>query len=252
MIELLAVVALIGTMATVGIVSFASSRSSTRVFAAVRDVMAMVRRARSVALVTHMPAVLVYSNVSSGDETMIKVEIKAKKLFSSTDSSKPVYTLSGEKVSMSSAEDSDNAVETLDGVHSPDSLYDAGETLEDVLSPNSLSREVAKSLKIKVLKGDEELQSSSSAPRARSRISIYSTVDNISRTYSAGTDEKAGSADGEENAETDDGPVEIVFSENGTVEPPHRIWIYIDGTSPDEGYCIEVDRFGEPKCREVE
>ena len=62
LIELLTVVAIMATMVTVGVVSLSSSRGSTRVFAAVRDMMAMIRRARSVALVTQKPALVIYSN----------------------------------------------------------------------------------------------------------------------------------------------------------------------------------------------
>jgi prepilin-type N-terminal cleavage/methylation domain-containing protein len=237
LIELLAVVALIGVMVTVGIVSFSSSRGSTRVFAAVRDVMAMVRRARSVALVTQKPALLIYSNVKSGDETMIKVEIKAEKLFSSSGSNKAIYTLSGEQVS------------------SPESASEeeGGETLEDVLSPDSLSQDVAQSLRVKVITEDEELVVAASEPRARSRISIYSTADNVSRTYDPEAEKKKDAAAEETSvADENDAPVKVVFSANGTVEPAHKIWIYPDGKTPDKGYCIEVDRFGEPKCAEIE
>ena len=49
-----------------------------------------------------------------------------------------------------------------------------------------------------------------------------------------------------------DGPVKVAFAANGTVDPAHRIWIYPDGSTPEKGYCIEVDRFGEPRCRELE
>lgn len=236
LIELLAVVALIGAMATVGIVSFASSRGSTRVFAAVRDVMAMVRRARSVALVTQKPALLVYSNVMTGDENMIKVEIQSERLFSSTGTGRAVHTLSGELVSMPGDSGSE----------------EDGETLEDVLSPDSLSQEVARSLRVKVITSDEELVAAASEPRARSRISIYSTVDNVSRTYTARTEKKEETPPAGEAPPADQPPVKVVFSANGTVEPAHKIWIYPDGKSPDKGYCIEVDRFGEPKCAEMD
>ena len=46
--------------------------------------------------------------------------------------------------------------------------------------------------------------------------------------------------------------MKVAFAANGTVDPAHRIWIYPDGSTPEKGYCIEVDRFGEPRCRELE
>ena len=249
LIELLTVVALMGAIATVGIISYTTSRSSTRVFAAVRDVMAMVRRARSIALVTQKPAVIIYSNARSEDETMLKVEIKAEKLFSSSAPQKNVYTISGELVSSAEGTEAQGAGGEVSG--------ESGETLEEVLAPEGLSQEVAKSLRVKVLVGEEELpQQSGSNAKARSRISIFSTVDNVSRTYVA--DEKQTSASAEDEAskegasEATDAPVKIVFTANGMVANPHKIWIYPDGKSPEDGYCIEVDKFGEPKCVEIE
>lgn len=240
LIELLTVVAIMGAIATVGVISYTSSRSSSRVFAAVRDVMAMVRRARSIALVTQKPAMIIYSNEQTEDETMVKIEIKAEKLFSSNAPKKNVYTISGELVS--SADEGEVSEE-------------GGETIEDILSPETLSQEVAKSLKVKVLIGEEELVRQNEGARARSRISIFSTVDNVSRTYVS--DEKknadeSGGTSAEEVLEATDAPVKIVFTANGMVDNPHKIWIYPDGKSPEEGYCIEVDKFGEPKCVELE
>jgi prepilin-type N-terminal cleavage/methylation domain-containing protein len=240
LIELLTVVAIMGAIATVGVISYTSSRSSSRVFAAVRDVMAMVRRARSIALVTQKPAMIIYSNEQTEDETMVKIEIKAEKLFSSNAPKKNVYTISGELVS--SADEGEVSEE-------------GGETIEDILSPESLSQEVAKSLKVKVLVGEEELVRQNEGARARSRISIFSTVDNVSRTYVS--DEKknadeSGGTSAEEVLEVTDAPVKIVFTANGMVDNPHKIWIYPDGKSPEQGYCIEVDKFGEPKCVELE
>ena len=67
-------------------------------------------------------------------------------------------------------------------------------------------------------------------------------------TTAKGTDEK------EEDAEDTgtEGPFRAVFAANGTVDPPHRIWIYPDGSTPEKGLCVTVDRFGEPRCEEVD
>jgi len=234
LIELLTVVAIIGAMVAVGVVSLGQSRGSTRVFAAVRDMMAMIRRARSVALVTQKPAVIIYSNATVGDEPTIKVEIKGEKLFSSSEPQREVRTLSGELV----------PAPELDG------SGEGGETIEDVLSPESLSEEVGRGLRVKVLVGDEDLPSATEE-RARSRISIYSTVDNVSRILEVEETAKAPEAPAADD-EGADAPVKAAFAANGTVEPAHRIWVYQDGLTPDKGYCIEVDRFGEPRCRELE
>ncbi len=41
-------------------------------------------------------------------------------------------------------------------------------------------------------------------------------------------------------------PVSLVWEANGRCDP-HRVWIYRDGTKPESGLCIKVDRFGAAK-----
>ena len=60
--------------------------------------------------------------------------------------------------------------------------------------------------------------------------------------------------DGSESAadEATEEPFAVAFAVNGTVNPPHRIWIYREESSPEKGICIHVDRFGEPKCEDFQ
>lgn len=229
LIELLVVVAIMGAMVTVGVVSLESSRAGTRVFAAARDVMAMVRRARSIALVTQKPVVVVYSNATIDDEPMARVELRAEKLFSSLKSRPAVRNLAGDTVI--------EAINENEG---------EGETLEDILSPQSISADVVRGLKLKVLDESQELEASDDGFR-HSKISIFSTADNVSRTYVADEPNKPEikAADAAEE-------MQVVFSANGTVNPAHRIWIYPETGTPEKGLCIEVDRFGEPRCADVD
>ena len=44
----------------------------------------------------------------------------------------------------------------------------------------------------------------------------------------------------------DQGPVSVVWEANGRCDP-HRVWVYLDGSTPDKGLCIKVDRFGATK-----
>ena len=82
LLELLVVVAIMATMVTVGVVNLGASRGSTQVFGATRDVLAMIRRARSLALVKQEPVVLVYSNSRLNDEAAMQVTIqKAEGVF---------------------------------------------------------------------------------------------------------------------------------------------------------------------------
>ena len=233
LIELMAIVAVMAAMVTVGVVSVTSSRSATRVFAAGRDVMAMVRRARSLALVTQQPVVVTYSNGTVEEEPCASVVIQAKKLFSASKRQERVFNLAGEVVVEPDTQDSGGG----------------GETLEDVLSPESIPEDVVKGLKVKVLDESDELQLPENETR-RSKISIFSTADNVSRTLSS---ESSADASGDAHAADqadglDDGPFKVAFAANGTVNPPHRIWIYRAESSPEKGICIHVDRFGEPRC----
>lgn len=229
LIELLVVVAIMGAMVTVGVVSLESSRAGTRVFAAARDVMAMVRRARSIALVTQKPVVVVYSNATIDDESMARVELRAEKLFSSAASRPAVRNLAGDTV-----------------IEAMNESEGEGETLEDVLSPQSISADVVRGLKLKVLDESQELEATDDGFR-HSKISIFSTADNVSRTYVAGepNQSETKAADAAEE-------MQVVFSANGTVNPAHRIWIYPETSTPEKGLCIEVDRFGEPCCADVD
>jgi len=243
LIELLVVVAIMATMVTVGVVSLNSSRGSSQVFGAARDVMAMVRRARSLALVTQKPVIIKYTNEKDGDDSYARIEIKADRLFASRKNTERVQTLSGETVGEPSDGGGDGA---------------SGETLEDVLSPEYIPSDIVKGLKVKVLDESDQLNLPENETR-QSKISIFSTADNVSRTFDAKTTASAAedsSAAGAAAAKAAEPTVEeeftVAFAVNGTVNPPHRIWIYRDGQTPEKGLCIRVDRFGEPKCDDVE
>ncbi len=264
LIELLVIIGIMAAMVTVGVVGLNSSRATTRLFGAGRDVMAMIRRARSLALVTQKPVVITYSNESADGESYAKVEITADRIFKSKKNTEAVQNLAGETVIEAVVDDGEES---------------SGETLEDVLSPESIPLDVVKGLKIKVLDESDQLQLPENEKR-RSKISIFSTADNVSRTLNAGEGAGPGSAagethtalatafgssasprqicgtegDGSESAadEATEEPFAVAFAVNGTVNPPHRIWIYREESSPEKGICIHVDRFGEPKCEDFQ
>jgi hypothetical protein len=247
LIELLLVVAILSTMVTVGIAGFNASRTSISTFAAARDVMSIVRRARSVALVTQRSVVVEYSIDRIDDEVCAKVEIHSEKLFKNKSAAVEIRNLDGEVVS--------------DGEEAPsgDANSQEGETLADVLSPKGISADVARGLRIRA--SANKLENFFSPDEVKqSKISIYSTADSVKRSYapseqSTAAPSTSSTASGAEESgedESADDPFEAVFAANGTVDPPHRIWIYPDGSTPDKGLCITVDRFGEPRCEEVD
>ena len=231
LIELLLIVAIMSTMVTVGVVGLHASRGATRKFAATRDVMAMVRRARSMALVTQKSVVLSYANAMRDGEPCATVEIQAAKLFSSKGGAKRVETLAGEVVREAVAAEASE---------------EAGETLEDVLSPQGLPEDLAKGLKLKVIDTTSSLFLPENETR-HSKMSIFSTADHISRTLQTGEAKKDETAAASE-VEDLDAPFRVVFSPNGMVSPPHRVWIYREGTPPEDGLVLNVDQFGEVVC----
>ena len=231
LIELLLIVAIMSTMVTVGVVGLHASRGATRKFAATRNVMAMVRRARSMALVTQKSVVLSYANAMRDGEPCATVEIQAAKLFSSKGGAKRVETLSGEVVREAVAAEASE---------------EAGETLEDVLSPQGLPEDLAKGLKLKVIDTTSSLFLPENETR-HSKMSIFSTADHISRTLQTGEAKKDETATATE-VEDLDAPFRVVFSPNGMVSPPHRVWIYREGTPPEDGLVLNIDQFGEVVC----
>ena len=261
LIELLVIVAIMGTMVTVGVVSFTSGRASTSIFAAARDVMAVVSRARSTALVTQKPVVVIFSNgkTADGDEVAAKVEIKAEKFFNSQKSKKAIQNLAGDII----VEGEEPEVETKkrklviieregeDASADVEDESEAGETIEEVLSPTQISEEVMKGLKIKVVEQDEEFFVPESETK-RSKISIFSTAGAVARSYEVTSTTKKSEEEEAIDEEDMDETKEIVFNVNGTVKPPHKIWVYPEGSKPEQGLCIEVDRYGEAKCQGVE
>lgn len=228
LIELLTVVAIMGTMVTVGIVSYTSNRGAARIKGAARDVLATLRRARSVALITQKPVVVTYSNSTVDGETLARIEVKSEQLFKVGRPRGAVENLAGEVVrEAESGETGDSG---------------AGETIADVLAPSEMPADVMQGLKLKTLLDDEKLAGEELV--RVSRISIFSTVDSVSRTYTVGDEEEKKRPSDGENAE-EDAPRSVVFQANGTVDHPHRVYVYRETSTPESGFCIEVDRFGD-------
>ena len=236
--------AILSTMVTLGVAGLNASRASIGTFAATRDVMAIIRRARSVALVTQKPVVVEYSVENVDGDVCAKVEVHSEKLFKSKSAAVEVTNLDGEVVS--------------GGESTGDQEGAEGETLAEILSPKGLSGDVTKGLRIRASANEQENFFSADEVK-KSKISIYSTADSVVRSYAspekpvetAPSVESEGKDDSAEEGDSD-APFKVVFAANGTVDPPHRIWIYPDGSTPDKGLCVTVDRFGDPRCEEVD
>jgi len=258
LIELLVVVAILGIMVTAGVVSLTAGQGAARVRGATRDVVASIRHARSVALVSQQPATIAFSNVTTADGgTAASVKINSVRLIS-TNGVTRATTLSGEVVSL--AGDDEPAPTTRRRSHTvngEDAVVEdgsGGEDLGDILfSP--VSEDVMRGIRLKVLTGDEADEASSVATtplRTSSRISVFSTADYINSRYQDHAAKERAEAkareadDGVSDAGDSTGPVCIVWEVNGRTEP-HCVWVYPDGSVPEKGLLVRVDRFGAVK-----
>lgn len=269
LIEILVVIAIIGTMAAVGIANVGAGKAGSRVKGSTRDVFAAIRQARSTALVTGQPVIITYSTVREDEEVMAKIEITSAKLFETADDDVEIQTLSGtplvvaedsdQPLPSAKKDDSDAKAKSKDksGTKKPELAEDGqgkGETIEEILFA-PVDVEVVKGVRLKVAVGDEELDES--APQNRSRISVFSNVDYLLGRFNDAKAEakkkeeaeKQGTDGGDDAAPSSEelqAPVSVAWETNGRVEP-HKVWIYADGKRPEDGLMISVDRFGAAK-----
>lgn len=261
LVELLVIVAIIGVMTTAAVLTITSGQTAVRIRGATRDIFATIRRARSEALVTQKPVIITYSNETEDGEPVAKIEITSAKLFSSVDRSK-VQTITGEpiRVSAAEAEAAAPAPEAGEGASEGEAASDkaSGRTVEEILF-SSISDEVVRGVRIKVLRGDElPAMTNDGGERAKPKISVFSNVDYLLGRFKDAKDEAARKEaekkkdeektkdESAEPAEEGTEPVSVVWETNGRVEP-HQVWVYPDGARPEDGQLIRVDRFGGAK-----
>jgi len=249
LIELLVIIAIMGTMVTVGIVSVRSGQGAARVRGATRDIFAAMRHARSTALVTQQPAIITYSTEYVDGEVVAKVEITSAKLMTEGVDLTKVRTVTGYPLK------SVEIVSTVSsGKESAAGAGDKGNTLEEILfAPVDI--DIVKGMRLKVVVGSDELDVSDEAHRPK--ISVFSNVDYLLGKFrdskkaaetekNAEEGKKGDSSDKDAAKGEDQEPVSVVWETNGRVEP-HQVWVYADGQSPESGLSIRIDRFGAAK-----
>ena len=260
LIEILTVVAIIAVMVTASVVSVRSGQNAARVKSATRDIFATIRHARSVALITQQPSVITYSTGTVDGEVCAKVEIVTAKLLDDL-SVKEATTLAGDVVRIGGGGDDDTTAEEKGKGKEKDGETSAadnggGQSVADILFA-PISSEVVKGLRLKVTKGSETLSGEEvSADQRKSMISAWGTASGIIESYRKSQEKLAEEKAAEEAQETgaadesaaseNQEPVSIVWEVNGRTEP-HRVWIYRDGSTPEQGLSIKVDRFGAAK-----
>lgn len=160
MIELLTIIAIMAAMVAVSVVSVRAGQTAARTKGAARDVFALIRHARSSALITQQPAIITYSNEQTDGEACAKVTVTGAKI-TGEGSGKGAETLSGKK---------------LKGAEGEGELEEGGVKVEEVLFA-PISEDVVKGMRIKVLKAGESLDGSEGEDKAKPKISVFSNVD---------------------------------------------------------------------------
>lgn len=260
LIELLVIIAIIGVMISVGVVSISAGKGAARVKGATRDVFAAIRHARSTALVTMQPVVITYSTVEEDGEVMAKIEVSSAKLLDTTIDRSKVQTLTGEPLPDNGYElvhiegKEESARKTNANGKDAETFAEtdsAGESVEEILFA-PINTDIVKGMRLKVVLGEDGLPEEGSKP---SKISVFSNVDYLLGRFK---DAKAEARKKESEKDGADGKtaltasgelqpeVSVVWETNGRVNA-HQVWVYADGQKPEDGLSIKIDRFGAAK-----
>lgn len=261
LIELLVIIGIIASMVTVSVMSVRQGQGAARQRGAARDVFAVIRHARSVALVSQDPSIITYSTVRSEEGNVVsKIDVVMSKKLSS-EGAQSAMTLSGERVffgDQDSAGDESAAWQLQgeqDAESRPSSSGDGKDIAEILFS--TVSEEVFTDIRFHVEKADDPVQEEDSRGMRRSNISAFSNVDYLLGRYEESkkaAEEKKPPED--ETPETEDGdgpgreplpePVQIVWQVNGMCDA-HRVWVHLDGSPKESGLVVDVDMFGAVK-----
>lgn len=255
MVELLVIVAIMATMVSVAVVGIRSGQGMARVKGATRDVMASIRHARSMALVLMQPTIITYSTVKVDDEVSVEIKVEGAKLTSSHKATDIVETLSGDPIHRDGSQVKRDAKSSADEGEQLASEGE-GQTVEDILFA-PISTEVVRGVRIKVAVGDDSPTFGQQEKKSANKISVFSNVDYIlgkyreqkqTETEKKSVEEAGNDSSSASSAKTgeDQEPVSVVWEANGRCDP-HSVWIYLDGSSPEKGLCIKIDRFGAAK-----
>lgn len=273
LIELLVIIGIMGAMVTVSVINVRSGQGVARVRGATRDIFGTIRHARSLALVSQQPAIITYSCEVEDGEPKAKIAISGVKMLD-TKRTEELQSLSGEPIegvgvesgregenkprnTRKDAEGESGIVGAKSGMGEEGSGEEVGQAIEDVLFA-PIDDRVVTGMRLKVVMEGEELEPSEDDSAKRRKISVFSNADFLLGKFAdkQKKDEQEKSAKAEESAidketvgvadKERQEPISVVWETNGRVEP-HRVWVYEDGSTPEKGLCIKIDRFGAAK-----
>ncbi|MBO5643184.1 MAG: type II secretion system protein [Kiritimatiellae bacterium] len=266
LVELLVIIGIIATMVTVAVVSIRQGQGAARQRGAARDVFAVIRHARSVALVSEEPSIITFSSSYKDSSVVSKIEIVASKKLSGSQND-TVQTIYGAYVRLNKPEEE----KEIEKESNYDDFEDIGEemvaeeskglSVEDYLF-ETVSEDVLTDVRILVEMTGDGSDLVDDRGMKRSNISAFSNVDYLLGKYQQAKDEAQDSTEEDLfGSEFDDPldtqeeplpePVKIVWQANGMCDP-HRIWVYLDGAEKESGLVINVDMFGGVKVLTAE
>lgn len=234
LVELLVIIGIMAAMVTMSVISVRSGQDAYRLKGSTRDILAKVRYARSMALVSRQSVKLVYSNETLDDgESAAKITMSAVEGgFVSKTIPTDIETLSGKP--LAGAELSENTEETT--------LADnEGTSITSILEPD-LDSSLVHGVKIKAVGANAAIMAMRTDVQQRSRISISGTNVKMHDL----TDEEASeeSSSSQENYVSTDGEIsEVTWNSLGATDE-HTIYVYTEGTDFTNGYKIHVDEMG--------
>lgn len=239
LIELVIIIGIAASMVAISVLSVRQGQSAARLRGASRDIFALVRQARSIALVSEEPSIITYSTEEVDGEICARVTaVSSKKL--KGDFVAKAQTLSGQSVTLSKTEDEEAGT----------GEQPSGLSVDDILF-EPMSEDLLRGIRLKVVFSGQEEETASSGRKMRQNISVFSNVDYLLGKYGQAKkkaeEEKkddlgeAGAVDNHRQEE-----VNVVWQVNGRCDP-HRVWVYADGTEPEDGLVIEVDLFGSAR-----
>ena len=266
LVELLVIIGIIATMVTVAVVSIRQGQGAARQRGAARDVFAVIRHARSVALVSEEPCIITFSSAREDGIVVSKIDIVTSKKLAGANNN-TVQTLYGAYVTLNKPEQEPEPTAVGEEDLQPDEEAQVEEqskgiAVEDYLF-ETVSKDVLTDIRILVEMTGDGSDLVDERGMKRSNISAFSNVDYLLGRYEKAT-EKA-KEEKEDDSSTDflvdeslaleedplPEPTRIVWQANGMCDP-HRIWVYLDGAEKESGLVVDVDMFGAVKVLTAE
>lgn len=247
LLELLIIIAILGMVSAVAVVSFSVGMEATRLRGAVRDVFAAMRQARSAALVTQKPAIITFSTDKTADGIVSRFAITSAELQTThslmTSAGRPPRSLDGYRTQGGAAEGGEGG----DG---------GGQSVAEALF-EPVAEDVMTGVGIKVVFAGEDVgeEDASNVDEARrSSVSTFSNTPFLLGMYAAERERRkseaaaaappAGDDPGKPPVEAVEEDAHVLWQTNGRPHSACEIHVYIDGDDWRDGWLIRTDMFG--------